>query len=206
VLRSFCLPLPCGNSLVFCNTVLCLLTRRVKINPMFEPFALPNITKLVCPRSRRTTTDRRALLWPPDHPPLGARGDSGVQSEAAIPFPGTGEDPAEETGPRIRPAAEKRTLSATERTDLARTNALPLWGQLVWQQIRPRVRSRRRAEQGAGDPPQNRRRSAAEAPSSRTGPAGLRPQEETVLPAVETLFTQLARRRLSRGFTQETRR
>ncbi len=164
---------------------------------MFKPSAIvPNVTK----------SNRRALLLPPDDPPLLVRGDGGVQSEAASPLPGTGENPPEGTGQKIHPAAEKLTLSATEMTSLERTNALALWGQLVWQQIRPRVLSRRRAEQGAGNLPQTRCRSAAEAHSSRTEPAGLLSHEETVLPAVETLFTQLARRRLPRGAAQETRR
>ena len=154
---------------------------------MLEPFGIvTNATKLARPWSRRTTTNR-------------------LHSEAAAPLPGAGEESPERTGQSIRLAAEQRILSTTEVTGFELTNALSLWGQLVLQQIRPRLRSRRRAEQGVGDPPQNRRRSASEAHSSRTGPAGLRPQEEIILPAVETLFTQLAQRRLPRGATQETR-
>ena len=85
------------------------------------------------------------------------------------------------------------------------TNALSLWSQLVWQQVRPRVCSRQRKEPDAGDPPPNRYQSAAEEHSLRTGLAGLRPHEEAVLPTVETLFAQLARRRLPRDVTPETR-
>lgn len=175
---------------------------------MFEPLGIvTSVTKFACPRSRRITTSRRELLGPPpDESALRVRCHGCVQSEAAVAFPGTGEDPSEETGPSVRPAAEKRTLSAAEMTGLELTNALSLWAQLVLQQIRPHVRSCQRVEQGAGDPPQNRRRPASEARSSRTGPAGLQPPEDTILPAVETLFTQLAGRRLSRGVKQETRR
>jgi hypothetical protein len=165
---------------------------------MLEPFGLvTSVTKFAPPRSRRTT-NRWELLLPP---PLPVRCDGCVPPEVTAPLPGTGEDPPPEgTGQSIHPVAEDHTVSTTGMAGLELTSTLSLWSQFVWQQIRPRLRSRRREEQGAGDPPEDRRRSALEAHSSRTGPAGL-PHEEPV----ETLFTQLARRRLPSRATKETR-
>lgn len=170
---------------------------------MLKPFDLvPSVTKLAPPPSRRTSKRRELLLPPPlpVAPPPPVRCDSDGLAELAAPFPGTGENrPLEGNGPSIHPLAENHAVSTTGMAGLELTSTLTLWSQLVWQQIRPRLRSHLRKEPGAGDPPEDRRRWTAEAHPSRTEPAGL-PHEEPL----ETLFTQLAQRRLPRA-TRKTR-
>jgi hypothetical protein len=179
---------------------------------MLESLGLvTRVTKFAPPLSRQTTKNRRELLLPllpPDGPlpPIGC--DGCAHSEMVAPLSDIGEDPsAEGTGQSIRSLAEEQIIFTTEVAGFERTSTLSLLGRLVLQRIRPRVRSRKREEQvSACDQPQGGCRSASmwAAHSPQTESAVL-PPEETVLPAIESRFTQLARRCLPGGSNKETR-
>jgi len=176
---------------------------------MLESFGIATkMMKFAPPLSRRSTTNRRELQLSrllPDGPPPPVRCDCCAHFEVVAPLPGTGEDPpAEKTGQRIRSLAETQTISRTGVAGFEWTSAPSLLGRLVLQQIRPHTRSRRgEGVGGASEESPGGYASGLTVHSRLTGPV-VRPHGETVLPSVETLFTQLAWRRLHRRAIQET--
>jgi len=162
------------------------------------------VTGLTRPMSRRTATNRRELLLPsliPDRHQTRPLFDSCVRPTAVAPIDGAGKNPS-----RCWTRQSIRCLAATEVAGLELTRATHLLARLVFQQIRSRIRSGAAEEHGCSDKPQVGRvlASAPDVPSALPGQSVLA-DEPPVPPAVETLFTQLARRRLLSRTSKETR-
>ena len=208
-LRPSCLRSPCGTWPVSFSIV--SMCQESKTNSMLECFGISSrVTGFARPMSRRTVTNRRELLLPPlipDRHQTRPRYDSCVRPVAVAATNGAGEDPSRcGTRQSIRCLAAKQASPTTEAAGLELTHVHLLLAGLVFQQIRPRIRSGAAEGQGRSDKSQVGRMpaSAPNVPSARTGQSVL-PHEVPVPPPVETLFTELARRRLRRRATKETR-
>jgi hypothetical protein len=169
------------------------------------------VTGFERPMSRRTVTNRRELLLPsliPDRYQQRLLFDSCVRPAAVAAINGAGQDPSRcETRQSIRCLPAKQSIPATEMAGLEFTGTHHLLAKLVLQQIRPRSRSGVTEGQGySSDKPQAGRvpASVPDVPAALTGGSVL-PDEAPVPPPVESLFTQLARRRLRSRATKETR-
>ena len=157
------------------------------------------------PMSRRTVTNRRELLLPsliPDRHQKRLLFDSCVCSAAVAPINGAGEDTS-----RCGVRRSVRSTPATKVADLELTGSNHLLARLVLQLLRPRNRSGVTDGQcysfdkpHAGQVPTP----APDVPSALTGQS-VPPDGASALPAVETLFTQLARQRLRSRAPKETR-
>lgn len=185
--------------------------KRVKNNSMLKCFGIfSRVTGFAHPMSRRTVTNRRELLLPtliPDRHQTRPLFDSCVRPAATAPINGAGENPCRcWTCQSIRCLAAKQAIPTPEVAGLELTRANHLLARLVLQQIRSGIRSGTADGQGCSDKPQVGRApaSAPDVPSALTGQSVL-PDEAPVPPPVETLFTQLARRRLGSRATKETR-
>ena len=167
------------------------------------------VTGSASPMSRRRAANRRELLLPlliPDRHQTGIMFDPCVLVDPTGTLPGETGEPAE-TWPRrtthCRPA--KQTSQPIEGTILALIAGDHLLAQLILQRIRPRPHSGMISEQSCS-PHELQRIHAAIAPPDITTP--LVSCAAPVLmptPEIESLFTQLARRRLGKHTTEETR-
>ena len=170
---------------------------------MLECFGVfSGVTGFAPPMSRRQTTNRRELLLPsliPDRHQKRLLFDSCVSPAAAAPINGAGED-ASRCGVR----RSVRSTPAT-KADFELTGGNHLLARLALQLIRPRNRvtdgecySFDKPDAGQVPTP------APDVPSALTGQS-VPPDGAPALPTVETLFTQLARRRLRSRAPKETR-
>jgi len=166
---------------------------------MLECFGVfSGVTEFAPPMSRRQATNRRELLSPlliPDRHQAAVIFDPSVLPAPVGATNGNGAEVAKQAGP------------TTERASPELIAGNPLLARLVFQRIRPRSRSGGMGEQSCSpDEPQRARTSIA--PRHIALPLRGRaevPISEPVLPPVETLFSQLARRRLRGRTTEETR-
>jgi hypothetical protein len=169
------------------------------------------VTGFAPPMSRRQTTNRRELLLPsliPDRHQAPVIFDPSVSPAPVAATNGNGAEPARSwTRQSIQCRAAKQAGPTTEMASPALIAGSQLLARLVFQRIRPRSRSGRMAEQNCSpDEPQRARTPMA--PANIASPL-IGYAEATILapvpPPVETLFTQLARRRLRGRTTEETR-
>ena len=165
------------------------------------------MTELARPMSRRQATNRRELLLPslvPDWHQTVVICDPGAPSAPAVSIDGIGVEPPRcWTRQTIHSRAAKQ---AGQQTDVAGPELIAenhLFARLVLQRVRPGNSSGVLGQQTCSpDEPQSLRTRIAPPDSAGqlTGHA-----ETPVMPSVETLFTQLVRRRLRDRTTKETR-
>jgi hypothetical protein len=177
---------------------------------MFECFGVfSRGTGLRSRMSRRTVTNRRELLLPsviPNRHQKWAPFDSCVSPPVVAPINRVGEEPPRCWTRQTNRRPAKQVIATSEVAGLELTGANRLLARLVMQQVRPRIRSVVIEGQGcsSGEPQVARvPASAADVPSALTGEA-VSPDESTI-PRLEALFTQLARRRLRSRAREETR-
>ena len=166
------------------------------------------VTEFARPMSRRQATNRRELLLPSLIP---ARHQTAVVFDASVPpAPAAANHSSGAEPPRYRdqqrihyrPAKEaSQTIEVVSPELITRNHLL---ARLVFQQIRPRSRSAVMGEQNCS--PEEPRLARTPIASPVTSP--IKSCAETPVPApvkgVETLFIQLARRRLGGRATEET--
>jgi len=178
---------------------------------MHECFAVfLTVTEFTPPMSRRQVTNRRELLLPsliPDRHQAPVIFDPSVSPAPVAATNGNGAELARSwTRQSIQCRAAKQAGPTTEMTSPALIEGSHLLARLVFQRIRPRSRSGRMAEQSCS--PEPRRARTPMVPANSASPL-IGYAEATILapgpPPVETLFTQLARRRLRGRTPEETR-
>ena len=179
---------------------------------MLECFGLfSEVTEFARPMSRRQATNRRGLLLPsliPDRHQAVVRFEPSVPPAPVAAIGGNGAEPARcWTRQSIHYRAAKQAGPTTEVVSPELIVGNHLLARLVFQRIRPRSRSGVMGGQSCSpDEPQRAR--TAIAPPNLASPLIRRseaPVSAPVPPAVETLFTQLAQRRLRGRATEETR-
>jgi hypothetical protein len=195
-----CLPLPCGTWLAsFSTATLCAVGVKNKL--MLECFVVfLRGTEFSPPMSRRQGPNRRELLLPlliPDRHQTGVLFDACVPSGRATAINGkAGEPPNAWSRHSAQGRVAERQTTKVAIAELIVENRL--LAQLVFQRIRPCNDSGIIGGQN-GSPDELQRSRASMAPpdiaTSLLKCAGA-PVSESVPPAIETLFTQLARRRL----------
>lgn len=169
------------------------------------------VTELTSPMSRRRAAHGRGLLLPlrmPDWYPTGLVFEPCVPAGSTETIRGKTEEaseaPARHTTHR-RPA--QQTTSLTEGATAALIAGNHLLAQLVFQRVRPRTRRETTSER-TSSPHELQRPYSAIAPLDVAEPAVTCadvPVREAIPPEIETLFTQLARRRLRRRAPQDTK-
>jgi hypothetical protein len=179
---------------------------------MFECFGVfSGVTGFAPPMSRRQTTNRRELLLPsltPDRHQTAVIFDPSVPPAPVAATNSNGAEPARSwTRQSIQCRAAKQAGPTTEMASPALIAGSHLLARLVFQRIRPRSRSGRMGEQSCSPDEPQRARTPFASPNIASPLTG---RAETsisapVPPPVETLFTQLARRRLRGRSTEETR-
>ena len=208
VLPCCCLPSLCGTWPASFSAALC--AAEVKNNLMHECFAIfLRVTEFSPPMSRRQVTNRRELLLPlliPDRHQKGVVFNPCVPPGPAAAINGeAGELPEAWTRHDAHYRASKQANQTTEVAELIARNHL--LARLVLQRIRPRTHSGMIGGQGCSpDEPQQAR--APIAPLHITTPlihCAEAPVSAPNPPAIETLLTQLARRRLRNRAIEETR-
>jgi hypothetical protein len=166
-------------------------------------------TESASPMSRRRAANRRELLLPssmPDWHQTGIAFDSCVLVDPTGTLPGETGEPAE-TWPRrtthCRPA--KQTSQTIEGTILGLIAGDHLLAQLILQRIRPRPHSGVTSEQSCCSHELQRIHAAIASPDITTPLINC--ADPVLMPTaeIETLFTQLAQRRLGKRTTEETR-
>lgn len=175
---------------------------------MFKCFGLfSEVTEFARPMSRRQTTNRRKLLLPSLIP---ARHQTAVVLDASASLaPGAAiqgngaEPPRYRNHQRIHRAA-KDASQTIEVAGPELTVGDRLLARLVFQQIRPRSRSAVMEGQSCSPEKPQRAHIPIASPDIASPVTGC--AEAPVPPAVETLFIQLARRRLGGRAKEETRR
>jgi hypothetical protein len=179
---------------------------------MLECFGVfSGVTGFAPPMSRRQTTNRRELLLPsliPDRHQTAVIFDPSVPPAPVAATNGNGAEPARSwTRQSIQCRAAKQAGPTTEMASPALIAGNHLLARLVFQRIRPCSRSGRMGEQSCSpDEPQRARTPIA--PPNIASPLIGRAEASIsapVPPPVETLFTQLARRRLRGRTAEETR-
>jgi hypothetical protein len=179
---------------------------------MLECFGVfSGVTGFAPPLSRRQTTNRRELLLPsliPDRHQTAVIFDPSVPPAPVAATNGNGAEPARcWTRQSIQCRAAKQAGPTTEMASPALIAGSHLLARLVFQRIRPRSRSGGMGEQDCSpDEPQRAR--TPHAPPSIASPLIGHAEASISAPVpspVETLFTQLARRRLRGRTTEETR-
>ena len=169
------------------------------------------VTESARPMSRRQATNRRELLSPSLIP---ARHQTAVVFDASVPpapaaaiHSSGAEPPRYWDQQRIHYQAAKEASQTIEVVSPELIAGNHLLARLVFQQIRPRSRSAVMGGQNCSPEKPQGARTPIAAPDI-AGP-GMRcaetPVPAPVPPAVETLFTQLARRRLRGRAKEETR-
>ena len=208
LLLPCCLPSPCGTwPASFSIATPCAVEE--KNNSMLECFAIfLRITEFASPMSRRRVTNRRELLLPlliPDRHQTGVVFDGYGTSGPATAINGNaGEAPDAGTRHSTHyPAAKQASLtSEVAIAELIAENRL--LARLVFQRIRPWSDS---GGQSCSSDELQRARAPIAPPDIATSliKCAEVPVSAPVPPAIETLFTQLARRRLRSRATKETR-
>jgi hypothetical protein len=176
---------------------------------MFECFAIfLRVTEFVPPMSRRQVTNRRELLLPlliPD------RHQTGVVFDACIPSgPAMAINAGEPSNARTRHSTDCRATEqpgqTTEGTIADLIAGDRLLAQLVFQRIRPGSHAGMMGGQNCS-PELQRSRAPIAPPDIATSLIKCTevPVSAPVPPAIETLFTQLARRRLRSRAPEERR-
>jgi hypothetical protein len=167
------------------------------------------VTEFARPMSRRQATNRRELLLPlliPDRHQTVV--DPSVPSAPVAATNGGGAEPARcWTRQSIQCPAAKQAGPTTEVASPELIAGNHLLARLVFQRIRPPSGSGRMGEQSCS-PDEPQRACTPIAPSNIASPLIGRaeaPVSAPVPPPVETLFTQLVRRRLRGRATEETR-
>jgi hypothetical protein len=193
----------------FCNVP---LASAVKNNYMRECFGVfLRVTEFISPMSRRQVADRRELLLPlriPDRHP------TGIVFEPCVPAGPTEAVHVETEEPpeawtrhttHCRPA--KQTTQPIEGASAALIAGNHLLAQLVFLRIRPGTHRGTTSEQTGSPDKAQRTRPVIAPPDVATLPVNYAevPVPAHIPPEIETLFTQLARRRLRRRVLEETR-
>ena len=169
------------------------------------------VTEFARPMSRRQTTKRRELLLPSLIP---ARHQTAVVFDTSVPLAPAAvihsngaEPPRSWNHQHIHYRAAKEASQTIEVVSPEIIAGNHLLARLVFQHIRPRSRSGGMGEQGCFPDEPQRARTAIAPPNIASPLIGRAetPAREPVPPPVETLFTQLARRRLRSRTTEETR-
>jgi hypothetical protein len=172
---------------------------------------LSEVTGFARPMSRRPATNRRELLLPslmPDRHQTVLLFDPGVPPAPLAAIHGNGTEAARcWTRQGIPYRAAKQAGATTELGSPELIAGNHLWARLVFQRVRPRSRSAARGGQSySADEPQRTRPPIAQpniaAPLLGRAEA---PVPAPIPPPVETLFTQLARRRLRGRVPKATR-
>ena len=179
----------------------------VKNNSMIECFAVfLRVTEFKPPMSRRQVTNRRELLSPlliPERHQIGVVFDACVPSDPATAINGkTGEAPTTWTRHSTHCRAAEQAAQTTEVAIDGLIAENRLLARLVFQRIRPCSHAGMVGGQNCS--PDELQRSRAPMPPPDI-PTLTKCSEAPVPPAIETLFTQLARRRLRSHATEETR-
>jgi hypothetical protein len=179
---------------------------------MLECFGVfSGVTGFAPPMSRRQTTNRRELLLPsliPDRHQTAVIFDLSVPPAPVAATNSNGAEPARSwTRQSIQCRTAKQAGPTTEMASPALIAGSHILAKLVFQRIRPRSRSGRIGEQSCSPDKPQRARTPIAPPNIASPLIG---HAETsisapVPPPVETLFTQLARRRLRGRTTEETR-
>lgn len=165
------------------------------------------MTEFELPMSRRQATNRRELLLPS---PIPSRHQTVVVSDASVPpapaaaIHGNGAEPPRYCSQQrihYRAAKEAGQTIEVASPDLIAGNHL--LARLVLQQIRSRSRSAVIGRQNCSPEEPQRARTPIASPDIASPVIGC--AETPVPPAVETLFIQLARRRLGGRATEEMR-
>jgi hypothetical protein len=166
------------------------------------------VTEFARPMSRRQATNRRELLLPSlipaRHQTAVAFDPNGSPAPAAAIHGNGAEPPQYWNHQRIRYRAAKQAGQTIEVVSPELIAGNHLLARLVFQQIRPRSRSAGRGGQNCSPEEPQRARTPIASPDIASPVRGC--AETPVPPAVETLFTQLARRRLGGRAAEETRR
>jgi hypothetical protein len=206
-----CRPSPCGTwPASFSIATLCAL--EVKNNSMLECFAVSlRGTEFTPPMSRRQVTNRRELLLPlliPDRHQIGVLFDVCVPSDPATAVHGkAGERPNAWTrhNPQCRAAEQAGQTTEVGIAELIAQNQL--LARLVFQRIRPGSHAQTTGGQGCSSDELRRSRTPMAPPDLTTSLIKCVevPVSAPVPPPIETLFTQLARRRLRSRDPAETR-
>jgi len=164
------------------------------------------VTEFIRPMSRRQATNRRELLLPslmPDRRQTVVIFDPSVPDAPAAAINGNDAESARDCiRQSIHCRAAKQIGPPTEAASpelIARNHLL---ARLVFQQIRPRSRSV--VMGGPSSSPEELQRARAPIALSNTASPFQERAAAPIPPPVETLFTQLARRRLRGRATEET--
>ena len=179
---------------------------------MLECFGVfSGVTGFAPPMSRRQTTNRRELLLPsliPDRHQTAVIFAPSVPPAPVAATNGNGAEPARcWTRQSTQCRVAKQAGPTTEMASPALIAGSPVLARLVLQRIRPRSRSGRMAEQSSSPDEPQRARTPIAPPNIASPLIGHAEASISapVPPPVETLFTQLARRRLRGRTTEETR-
>jgi hypothetical protein len=176
----------------------------------FELFS--EVTEFARPMSRRQATNRRELLLPSLIP---ARHQTAVVFDASVPpapaaaiHSSGAEPPRYWDQQRIHYPAAKEASQTIEVVSPELIAGNHLLARLVFQQIRPRRRSAVTGGQKRSPEEPQHAHTPIQSPDIASPVMGCAetPVSAPVPPAVETLFIQLARRRLGGCATEETRR
>jgi hypothetical protein len=179
---------------------------------MFECFAIfLRVTEFAPPMSRRRVTNRRELLLPlliSDRPQTGVVFEACVAPGPAMAIHGKAGEPLSAGTCHRTPYRTAKQVSQTTEVAIAELLAESrVLARLVFQRIRPCTRSG--MIDGQSCSPDERQRARVPIAPPDTTMSLIRctemPVSAPVPPGIETLFTQLARRRLESRTTEETR-
>lgn len=209
-LPRYCLQLPYGISPAsFCNGPSAVELKNSLMHECFRIFL--RVTEFTSPMSRRRVANRRELLLPvrmPDRYPTGVVFEPCVPAGSTETIHGkTVELPEAPTRHTTHCRPAKQTPQTADGATAALIAGNHLLAQLVFQRIRLRTRHETTSEQ-TSSPHELQRTRPAIAPPDVAAPAVTcadMPVPEAIPPEIETLFTQLARRRLRRRAPQGTR-
>jgi hypothetical protein len=206
-----CLQSPCGTwHASFSTAAAC--AAKVKNNSMHECFAIfLRVTEFAPPMSRRQVTNRRELLLPlliPDRHQRGVVFNPCVPPGPAAAINGEAGEPTEAW---TRHSAHYRAAKqASQTTEVAIAELIArnhLLARLVLQRIRPCTHSGMIGGQSCSPDELQRSRTQIAPPDSATPliKCAEVPVSAPIPPAIETLFTQLARRHLRSRASEKTR-
>jgi hypothetical protein len=184
----------------------------VKNNSMRECFGvLLTVTEFISPMSRRRVTNRRELLLPlriPDRHPTGVVFDRCVPADPTEAIHGEPEEPPETwTRHTAHCLPAKQTTQTFEWATSALIAGNHLLAQLVFLRIRPGTHRGTTSDQTGSPHSLQRTRPVITPLEVAALPLGCAevPAPAAIPPEIETLMTQLARRRLRKRGIEETR-
>jgi hypothetical protein len=169
------------------------------------------VTEFTPPMSRRQVTNRRELLLPlliPDRHQIGVVFDACVPSDPTTAINGNaGEPPTAWTRHSTHCRAAEQAAQTTEVAIAELIAENRLLARLVFQRIRPCSHAGMMGGQNCSPDELQRSRAPSAPPDIATSLIKCVevPVSAPVPPAIETLFTQLARRRLRSRATEDTR-